>query len=151
MYRLYHIYKRKELKFDECLNYILINIENRKEIKDTCGLSITYRSLGNFWRYQKNYRKADTILQEALTIAKKCGGIDEIAKSYMDIGRVHYVKKEMDSARLLFLKALKFSEKNNYHGGIANANYQLSRYYNQQKSFPKSLKHLDIAKLSKNE
>jgi len=146
IYRLYHIFKRRELSFDDSLNFILKNIENRKEINDTCRLSVSYRSLGSFWRYQKNYEKAFSVMQEALSLANKCQNGKEMAKANMDMGRIYYVVKELDSAKLLFLKALNIAKRYNYKGGIANANYHLSRYYNQKKDYKTSLQYLDKSK-----
>ncbi|MCH2217241.1 MAG: hypothetical protein MK076_04040 [Flavobacteriales bacterium] len=146
IYRLYHIYKRKELNFDESLNYILKNIENRKETNDTCSLSMSHRFLGNFWRYQKNYKKSFSNIREAITIAKKCNSGEEITKSLTDLGKVYFAIKKRDSSLFFYMKALEVAKEHKYDGGIANANYQIARHYNQKKNFSETLKHLDRAK-----
>jgi tetratricopeptide (TPR) repeat protein len=146
IYRMYHIFIRQELNFDESLNFILQNIEYRKEINDSCGLSLSYRSLGNFWRYQRNFDKAYTQLYKALAIAEKCGNNIEIAKATMDIGRAYHTEKKLDSALLFHSKALEISKQNNFVGGVANAHYQISRNYNQRKEFDQSLYHLNLAR-----
>jgi tetratricopeptide (TPR) repeat protein len=146
VYRLYQIFKKKELSFDESLNFILKNIENRKEINDTCRMSVSYRALGNFWRAQRNYEKAFSIMQEALAMANKCQHPEEMVKATIDIGRIYYAEKKFDSAKIFHIKALAIAKNHNFKGGIANANFQISRYYNHKKNFSESLKHLDIAK-----
>lgn len=146
IYRLYHIYKRQQLNFDESLNFILKNITYRKEINDTCGLSISYRSLGNFWRYQKNHDKAFEQIYKALAIAEKCNDGELMAKNHMDIGRIYHTQKKLDSALLFHTKGLEISKQYKFVGGIANAHYQISRNYNQRKEFDKSLYHLNLAR-----
>ncbi|MFD2567198.1 tetratricopeptide repeat protein [Pseudotenacibaculum haliotis] len=142
---LYFTFKRQELNFEEGLKILLENIQERKELKDSCELSKSYRDLGVFWRIQKNYKKSLEFIDESYKIAKECKDEKSLVRTLASYGIYYHVLGEYDKAKDYFLQALQLSKKINYTGGIANSSWSIYRIYSLKKDYKNGLPYLKKA------
>ena len=106
IYDLYFSFKRNELAYQESLDILFQTIEFKKELKDSCGLSKSYRNLGGFWRIQRDYEKSLPYSQEAIRIARnnKCHK-DEV-RSIMHMAVYYAAQYDFKNAMKTNLEAL---------------------------------------------
>ncbi|MEP0388164.1 tetratricopeptide repeat protein [Dokdonia sp.] len=142
----YHTYfLRRELKDEDYLNKMYDNISLRQHIGDSCGLSISYRKLGVFWRTKKKYKEALSFVKKAQIQSLHCGdSLQMLLNDLAEIKIIRFTNKQFDfdSAYAHFISRATLL---NQSRGIAASHQNYAGYLIRNKRHSEGKIHLDIA------
>lgn len=97
---------------------------------------VSYRSLGR-------HSEAEGTCAEAFGLFLQIAHTDGMARSSLNLGNVYYELDELDSATVLYARALKGYERNNNVRGMALAHGNLGNLYRYAKNFPQARHHIE--------
>jgi len=118
------------------LEYQIQAINYNIKIKDSVGLGIAYTGLGTIYLKLKDFSAAEKNIRLALTIQKKHSTPKEYSYSHIKLGHVLIMKKELDSAIMIFNKAKKIDTSKQK---IISIESNLATIYKSQNKYEKVL------------
>ncbi|OFY67512.1 MAG: hypothetical protein A3H98_13885 [Bacteroidetes bacterium RIFCSPLOWO2_02_FULL_36_8] len=142
-------------EYAQAMNYFLKALKINNQILDKVNISKILGNMGITYFYQGEFPKALNYYYQAMKINKELvekamleGNTSKInkyknlmAKSYSNIGIIHYEQDEFQKALEYFYKALKLKEEIGDKYGIAGNLWNLGNLYSDNNEFEKALEN----------
>lgn len=118
------------------LEYHLKAIDYNIKIKDSTGLGASYSGLGTIYLKIKDLENGEKYIRQALKIQEYHSKPKDFANTYKKLGRVFFMKRELDSAVIMYEKAKTIdTTKSN----ILSAESSIASIYKMHKKYDKAL------------
>jgi tetratricopeptide (TPR) repeat protein len=96
-------------RYDQAQQFLLDGLELSRELDDRASVAVALDGLGLLYAAQSNFVEAERILQESINLWTEIGEQGSLAQTLNHMGNTLLGMKEMEKARLHFLKALRVS------------------------------------------
>lgn len=106
---------------------------------------VLLNGIGNIEVELCNYTYADSVFHEALWGEMSLGDNEGIAVNCTNLGAVHRMLGETDSAWYYYREALKYNQLAGKEDGIAECHYHFGELYNDERNFSHALKEYQLA------
>jgi len=128
-------------EYSKALDYYLMALKIRKELKDNHGIGPIYANMGNIYYLKADYPKALDYYLKGLKIAEASGDKRIMGNCFTNIGTLYFDQKDYPKALEYGLNALKVLDEIGDKDGIQNCYNNIAAIYDRQSNTQKALEY----------